>query len=145
MATLPSYQTVRAREDERAAAFLASYKDGASSDVLRLVLTIKRERIDQALTPYRPGLPPEALIRLHTNWQAYVEGREEGVVYDFYFDEGVLVYKLHEEPYTDRRPVTSFTGWDALEFRPWCATWDDAEVWRARRREQELTPQAATG
>ncbi len=143
MATLPSYEIVRAREDARVAAFLAPYKGNASSEVLSLVLTTKRERIDQALTPYRPGLPPKDLVLLHASWQAYAEGFEAGVIYDFYVVDGVLFYKLHHEPCTNIRPVTAFPDWDKLEFRPWCATWDDTEVWLARRREQTLTAKVA--
>lgn len=145
MATLPSYETVKAREDQRAAAFLACYKGRAPSEVLSLAYTTKMQRVAQALTPYRPGLPPEDLIRLHTGWEAYSGGHGEGTVYDFYFDDGVLCYKLHEEPVVAARPVSTFPDWDKLEFRPWGATWEDTEIWLACQREQELTKQGGGG
>ena len=143
MATLPRYETVKAREDQRAAAFLAPYEGRAPSEVLSLVYTTKMQRVAQALTPYRSGIPPEDLIRLHTGWEAYSGGHEKGTIYDFFFEEGVLCYKLHSQPVGDARPVSTFPDWDKLEFRPWGATWEDTEVWLACQREQELTKQVS--
>lgn len=129
-------QTVEARETQRAADFIRTmYPAGKVPEAfLEFVEGRKAELIAIALTPYRPDIPPAQYHALHSNWEAQVEGSEEGVIYNFFTDEhGTQLYKLHTEPVKDAHPVSSFTGWESISFRPWGWTWDLADKTLAER------------
>ena len=87
----------------------------------------QRERV--AAEVYRPGLPPEALRRVHTPWEMRTSRRGLPWRADFWFDEatGAAFVKWHHEPVNLGRLVGQDAKWAEFEFRPFCWTWEEAE------------------